>query len=130
MRRKHSSRMCKSDFNVNTEKDLTRIHSSRMRTARLLMYRGRGLHQGGVCIKGIGLHPGVGLHPWGGGVCINPGEGFCLGGICLGASRGSAKGVYPPRSASRGVIIQGGLHQGVCIGGLHPGEGVCLGGSA
>ena len=73
------------------------MHSSRMRTACLLMYTG------GACIQ------------WGeGGICLwdLPGEGSASrgspsgGGLCLG---GSASGGLPRESAS------GGLHPGLSI---------------
>ena len=76
----------------------TRMHSSRMRTACLLMYPG-------------GLHPGRGAASRGG---LYLEEGVCLGGS---ASRGG--GSASEGSASKGVCL-GGPHQGdlpkVCIG--------------
>ena len=73
------------------------MHSSRMRTARLLRYSR----------VGGGLHPG-GLHPGG---CLP--RVVCLVGLLPMGSL--------PRGSAWGVCRGGGL----CLGGLHPGDGVC-----
>ena len=85
------------------------MHSSRMRTARLLMYRvSGGSVSRGVCLGG--------LHRGGGGVCIGVvyiwsvclGGGLHPGGVCLG---GLPRGVY-----------LGGLPRVVYLEGLHRGS--------
>ena len=73
----------------------TRMHSSRIRTSRLLMYPGGGLHP-----EGGGLHPGGGgLHPGGGG--LHPGEGgLHPGGLPRVCPRSTYGGVGRPPSSS------------------------------
>ena len=87
----------------------TSMHSSRMRTARLLTVSGGSAR--GVCING-GLHPGV---------CI--GGGSAQPGVVCPAPGGrpNPMGLHP-----------GGLHLGVCStrGVCIWGGGVCIGGSA
>ena len=79
----------------------TSMHSSRMRTARLLTVSGWGvcLHrwQGLPNLWGRGLHLWGTAQPW--GVCI---QGVCIWGVCP--------------------------TQRVCLGGLHPGESAQPGG--
>ena len=94
---------------------ITRMHSSRMRTARSLPYGGSLL--GGGAWPGGSLSRGVSV--WG-----VPGQGGSL-------SRGVSVqgGVQPGGSLSGGVPSQGGLHPGsLCLGGLCPGGSLCLGG--
>ena len=87
------------------------MHSSRMRTARLLTYRG------GVCIQGS-LHPGKGVCPEGGlsrGVCIAS-KGVCPGGsawgVCIQGGSASREGGLPKgRGSALGVCIQEGSAQ-------------------
>ena len=120
------SSIAKSDFNVNTEANLTRMHSSRpvgcVSPACWCIGRGWSASRGWVCIQGW-----VCILGGGGRICIHPGEGFCLGGSAWrglhpgGLPRGSTPlGLHPG-----GVCIQG----GICTGGLHPG-GLRLRGSA
>ena len=112
------------------------MHSSRMRTARSLPYRGslsRGSLSKEVSVQG-GLSPGGSLSrgslsrgasvQWvsvQGGLC--PGDSFSRGSMSRGSlSRGSL---------SRGLSVQGSLSGGLCPGGLCPGDsvsrGLCLG---
>ena len=80
------------------------MHSSRMRTARLLTVSGEALPNpgGGVSIQGGSAKPGGGVDPTLGGSASRGGlpgglhpEGVCIGGS---ASRGSAQ---PPRFVYR-----------------------------
>ena len=78
---------------------ITRMHSSRMRTAHSLPY-------GGVSVWGVSV--------WGVSVRGSLSGGLCPGGLCLGVS---VQGGF-----CLGVSVQGGL----CLGGFCP-EGFCLG---
>ena len=112
-------------LSLKVKSTLTRMHSSRMRTARSLPYRegvsvrGGSLSMGvsaqGVSVWGISIHGG--LCPRGifsravsvpGGLC--PG-GLCPGGLCL-REVSVQGGLCPGRSLSREVSVQGGL----CLG--------------
>ena len=115
----------------------TRLHSSRMRTARALtvspsMLCGEGgclLREGGVCFRGVGVCSG------GGGGCLLRGEGeyLVLGG-CLLQGEGGVPGwgcllwgVY----LVPGGVCAGGLYLvlgGVCSQGVSAPGGVCSSG--
>ena len=109
----------------------TSMHSSRMRTARLLtvsrgggvciqgsLHLGRGgsVSRGGVCFQG-------GLHLGRGGSSVSRGRGSASRGVCIREGWGSVSrggGLLPGGSASgerRGFCIQG---EGVCI------KGICI----
>ena len=95
---------------------LTRMHSSRMRTVRPLLYRGS--LSGVVSFRG-GLCPGASL----GGLC----SGRSLSGGPL--SGGSlSRGVSVQRVFVWGVLVQGSLSGDLCLGDLCSG-GLCPGGS-
>ena len=109
----------------------TRMHSSRMRTGRLLTVC-RSLLPGGWGVSALG---GVCLGVSGPGGCLVPG-GVCSGGCVSGLGEGvSAQGVYlVPRgcllwgeSAPRGVWSGGGVcsWRGLVLGGVSAPGGVC-----
>ena len=118
---------------VHVKKDIdTRLHSSRMRTARTLTVSPSMLCSGGVPGPGVYLVPGsLGVYLVLGGV---PGPGGCTwsgGCVCLlwgvpgpGGCTWSPGGVPGPGgvSALRGCTWSGGMY--LVPGGSAPGEGV------
>ena len=101
------------------------MHSSRMRTARLLTVsvvsrRGRGVCAGGLgCLpRGASAKEGVSAQ---GEMCAQEGvvcpKGSLPGGVCLGEECLSRRGVsVQDGRVGPGVSSQGGLQRGVCLG--------------
>ena len=105
----HFQASWQAPFSLNSI--ITRMHYSRMRTARLLTVSQHALGRGGVCqhVLERGMYPS--MH-WAGG-CVYPsmhwagGVSALPGGVCRGMS------------AQRGICPEGGL-PGVCVCGRHP----------